>query len=35
MPRLLVKKYKKEKHLYFCEKQVDSFRGECYTHPMN
>ena len=31
MPRLLVKKYKMKKHLYFYEKQVDSFLPECYT----
>ena len=30
-PRLLLKKSKLRKHLYFCEKQVDSWSGECYT----
>ena len=33
--RLLSKKYNLQKQLYFCEKQVDSFVGECYTHPKN
>ena len=29
-----IKKYNLKKHLYFCEKQVDSFHLWCYT-PVN
>ena len=29
--RLLFKKYNLQKHLYFCEKQVDSFLSRWYT----